>query len=140
MNALEALEFLRRHQPMPSDEDITELQADQFISALRLFESQPTQEAIPLLLGAVGPGTALGMYEHIGFVLRRFSPAAVAPHLVRLLHHASPDVRCRAAWWCSDCPHESLPKPILMQLRREENAEVSYALHAALEANGHREP
>jgi hypothetical protein len=140
MSVSEAIEFLRQHQPMPGDDVITELQAGQFIAALRLLESRPTQEAIPLLLGSVSPNTGLGMYEHIGFVLRRFHPELVAPHLARLLNHSSAEVRCRAAWWCSDCPDESLSTPLLERLRREEDPGVCYAVRAALEARGPREP
>ena len=136
MTNAEALEYLREHQPMPSDAVVTAAQADRFIEVLQLLEAYPSEQAIPLLVGSVSETTGLGMYEHIGFVLRKLPVEQVAQHLIPLLEHPMPEVRGRAAWWCSDCPCPLLAMPLMRQLRQEQNEEVRYALKGALQACG----
>jgi hypothetical protein len=102
MTADEAIHFLARHQPMPSDRDITDEEGQTFAAVLKLFEDQPDRRAIPLLIHSVSEGTGLGMYEHIKFVLMAHDKRDVIPHLQEALGSPDAGVLYRACWWACD--------------------------------------
>ncbi|NRF72473.1 hypothetical protein HLB44_36540 [Aquincola sp. S2] len=133
MTHTEALSFLSLHQPMPGDSEISPETADRFIETLRFLEENPHPAAVPFLIGSVSEHTGLGMYEHIGFVLRKLPPYEVAPHLIQALKHGEATTRARAAWWAADCPCPALAKPIRDLLAVEQDPQVRYAAESALQ-------
>jgi len=133
VTSAEALDFLRLHQPMPSDHSITAEVADGFIEVLKCLETQPIAEAIPLLIGTVTEETGLGMYEHIKFVLMRFPADVVAPFLIAALEHQNPGRRYRAAWWACDSPSKVLIEPLRSLISKETDEDIIFAATTALE-------
>jgi hypothetical protein len=102
MDTEKALAFLRAHQPMPSDHTITDEETDAFAAILKHFEALPDERCIPLLINSVSTNTALGVYEHIKFVLRAHPRESVVPHLRRGLLSGNDGVRYRCCWWALD--------------------------------------
>ena len=102
MDTEQALTFLKAHQPMPSDHTISEAEGETFAAILDHFETVHDERCLPLLIHSVSLDTALGMYEHIKFVLMAHPREQVIPHLRRGLISGSDGVRSRCCWWAVD--------------------------------------
>ncbi|EOG1985568.1 TPA: hypothetical protein ACKRFJ_001747 [Proteus mirabilis] len=63
MTTDEALQFLSNHQPMPSDNDLTEELINQYDIVRRYFISYPDDRAISLFLRSYGEGDGWGVYQ-----------------------------------------------------------------------------
>ncbi|MXV06370.1 hypothetical protein [Xanthomonas sp. F4] len=62
MNTTDALSFLRAHQPMPDDDQLTQQLIDAYDAARRLFLTAPERAALPLFLRSFGNGDGWGVY------------------------------------------------------------------------------
>jgi hypothetical protein len=99
MTVEQALDFLRHHQPMPSDLAITPEECKPFIEIIELFQKYPDPRCLPLLINSVSLDTGLGMYEHILFVLMAHDRNDVIPHLREGLRNGSDGVKHRCCYW-----------------------------------------
>ena len=81
MKIEEAINFLAERQPMPSDHQITEHEAQQFCEIIELLQKTKNDQCIPLLINAVSEKTGLGMYEDIRFALQYQNHEMVIPAL-----------------------------------------------------------
>lgn len=63
MNKKEALKFLESHQPMPSDNDLTQDLIDKYDDVRVFFVNNPDVDAIPLLMRSFGDGDGFGVYQ-----------------------------------------------------------------------------
>ncbi|EBS7636821.1 hypothetical protein CDR68_24425 [Salmonella enterica] len=63
MNKKEALRFLESHQPMPSDNDLTQDLIDKYDDVRVFFVNNPDVDAIPLLMRSFGDGDGFGVYQ-----------------------------------------------------------------------------
>lgn len=99
MDTEQALTFLRAHQPMPSDQAISDEEGATFVAILEHFEMKCDERCLPLLIHSVSPDTGLGMYEHIQFVLMAHPREQVIPQLRRGLTEGNDGVRSRCCWW-----------------------------------------
>lgn len=95
----QALQFLSAHQPMPSDHNISDVQAQQYAEVLCHFLENPDIRCIPLLINSVSRETGLGMYERIEDVLLKQPRNDVITHLVSGLKSHDPGVRSRCCHW-----------------------------------------
>ncbi|EOC1429061.1 hypothetical protein ACI1AD_004357 [Cronobacter dublinensis] len=59
----EALQFLLEHQPMPSDQLLTQDLIDKYDEVRRFFIENPAKEAIPLFMQSYGDGDGWGVYQ-----------------------------------------------------------------------------
>lgn len=98
MNKEEAIEFLRRHQPMPPDSELTEDLITRYNEIREYCIAHPDPEYIPLFLNSFGEGDGCGVYVLVDRVMRQFSAEEVIPHLIEALHSEHPSVR----EWCAD--------------------------------------
>ena len=133
MTGEEARTYLLQHQPMPSDSDITENEADTFIAILQFLEENPNPDFIPLLMGSVSSQTGLGMYEQIQFVLNQFSEGEVVPHVRVLLQSPNPGARSWAVGWALEFPSSTYLKAINEILHSPEDDDSHYLAVAVLE-------
>lgn len=118
MNGEEALEFLRRHQPMPPDEALTEELIAEFDEARRALAADPKPGGLGLLLRAIGKGSGFGVYQLVDDTLRAYEPDDVVAALVELLAPLPED---RSAWYMEyalDYPDERLIDPAIAALER----------------------
>jgi hypothetical protein len=131
----EALEFLRKHQPMPSDYDISNEEADTYVAVLQHLEENPSAESIPLLIGSLGDGCGLGMYQHVRLVLMKLPRELVARHLRTALENPGKNSRT----WCAELAM-AFPDPVLvppmLDLLVDEDQELRWWAAATLEFIG----
>lgn len=59
----DAFNFLLRHQPMPSDNDLTQDLIDQYDNVRKFFIDHPDRKAIDLFLRSYGDGDGWGVYQ-----------------------------------------------------------------------------
>ena len=102
MDSEHALSFLRTHQPMPSDRAITDEEAATFVVILELFQTEPDERCLPLLIHSVSSDTGLGVYEHIKFVLAAHPREQVVHYLRKGLEDGNYGVLHRCCWWATD--------------------------------------
>jgi hypothetical protein len=133
MTRTEAIEFLKAHQPMPSDRAISDEEGRLFAETLRHFEAQPEEVCIPLFVGSVSGDTGLGMYQQIRFVFQRFPLAMVGPHIRAALRSPDPGVRAWAVDWALDCPWSELLPDLQRICTSSEDEDAHELAHAAME-------
>lgn len=63
MTKNEAIQFLSNHQPMPSDDLITQELIDKYDEVRRFFIQQPDDEAVMLFLRSYGEWDGWGVYQ-----------------------------------------------------------------------------
>jgi hypothetical protein len=90
----EAIDFLRRHQPMPPDEAIDDTLIAEYEAARQVLLSETDERVVPLVLGSFGPGFGHGVFQMMDEVVRRYPPALVVPALDEALANPSP-----GRWW-----------------------------------------
>lgn len=59
----DALNFLSRHQPMPSDNNLTQEIIDEYNDVRKFFIKNPDKKAIELFLRSFGEGDGWGVYQ-----------------------------------------------------------------------------
>jgi len=114
MNEEEAIEFLRQHQPMPPDTELTEDLSTRYDEIREYCIAHPDREYIPLFLNSFGEGDGFGVYVQVDEVIREFSAEEVIPHLIKALHSEHPSVR----EWCAQIAID-FPSPELIDSLRE---------------------
>lgn len=97
MTKEEGLEFLRNHQPMPSDLDVDEETLIKWNEAREYFEANPCEEAIPLFLNSLCDGDGFETYGYLDGFLASFEPETLIPYFIDALKSPSPYVRSWAA-------------------------------------------
>jgi hypothetical protein len=132
MKTEDAIAFLKSHQPMPSDHEITDAEGAAFSEIIKHFEQNPDPRCIPLLIGAVSKNTGLGMYEHIKFVLMAHSKDEVAPHLRYGLCHGNDGTKYRCCWWACDVDAWEL-EDVIRPLVDHEDEDIQDAASTFLE-------
>ena len=112
----EALAFLRAHQPMPDDRDLSEELITAYDLVRRYFTAHPDPACIPLFLNSFGERSGFGVYQLVEDVLAKFPPGAALPHLVEALTHGRRPSRYWAALWAGDFPNALLSAPLIALL------------------------
>ena len=62
MDKQSALEFLKSHQPMPDDGEITSELAQSYAQVAEFFTANPDAEALPLFFGSLTSGDGAGSF------------------------------------------------------------------------------
>lgn len=93
MTESDALDFLRRHQPLPPDEHLTPDLIDTYDAVRRFFLEHPNDECVPLFLHSFGEGSGLGVYQLIEDTLRVHREDLVVSQLLSALCATEPSVR-----------------------------------------------
>ncbi|HDT6507589.1 TPA: hypothetical protein QFV83_000874 [Klebsiella aerogenes] len=99
MDKVQAFQFLRLHQPMPADCDITQELIDKYDEVRRFFRTHPDKNAIPLLLHSFGDGDGLGVYQLIEDCFYQYDANDVISCIATILEnpHTIESVR----YWCT---------------------------------------
>jgi HEAT repeat protein len=131
VNRMEAIEILRRHQPLPPDSTLSENVLRDFDAARRYFVANPEPEAVPLLLGAIGDGSGFGVYQLIEDAICPLPSSVVLPHLIAALQSMRPAARSWAAEIASNFPDPCLIPfltPMLLSSDQDCRASAATAL------------
>jgi HEAT repeat protein len=97
MNSEGALDFLRRHQPLPDDDVLDEETIGKFDDVRKYFREHPDPRCVPLLLGSFGDGDGFGVYQIVDDALRRQPREIVIQGLKEALRSEHRSVR----YWCA---------------------------------------
>lgn len=89
MNRDEALSFLRDHQPMPDDDELTQEVIDKYDEARKLLTADPDKEVISLFLNSYGNGDGWGIYQLVEDVLYKCHRDDVIVEIKEILENPS---------------------------------------------------
>jgi hypothetical protein len=102
MNIEESISFLSKHQPMPSDDVINNVEAEIYFEIVKLFEKEKDIRCIPLLINSVSENTGMGMYEYISDSLQNQDREKVIESIRIGLRSKKSGVVYRCCWWGVD--------------------------------------
>jgi hypothetical protein len=129
----EAIKFLEKNQPLPSDDELSQEQINTFDNIRKYLIEEPDPIFIPLMLNAFGDGSGFGVYQVCDDVFRKFSKEQIISHLSLALQSPHWGVRYWASQWAMDFPEESLI-PILAKLANDEHQDCHYFAISSLES------
>jgi|GEM_PF-1390706 len=132
MNIEKALEFLQKYQPLPTDEEISEVEIDTFNEVRKYLISNPDERAIPLMLNAFGDEDGFGVYQVCDDVFRPFEPKVVLPHLKLALASKFYGVRYWASQWAMEINSLEIVPEINAMLNNPKDVEAHFFCVAAL--------
>lgn len=89
MNRNEALSFLRDHQPMPDDDDLTQEVIDKYDEVRKFFTANPDKEVISLFLNSYGNGDGWGVYQLVEDVFYKCHRDDVVVEIKEILENPS---------------------------------------------------
>lgn len=130
MNKLEALTFLRQHQPLPPDNQLTEELIEQYRQSLDYCRASRDVECVPLLLNVFGKGSGWDTYQLADEILWQFAPVDVLPHLLQSLRSKYMSVRYWSAEIAAVFPFPELIAPLQEMLAEEDEDNRSVAVRA----------
>ena len=102
------LDFLRKNQPLPSDDDISEEELTIYHEAIMFFKENPNKLCIPLFLNSFGYQSGFGLYQLVDEVLCQYEMDDVLEHLISALSNEKGSVQMWAANLATDYPSVSL--------------------------------
>ena len=137
MDLSTAIAFLKKHQPLPDDEELNELPdvMTAYDETRKYFLENPDPVCIKLFLYSFGEGSGYGMYQIIENVFWKFDPELVVPELVNALEFGPESTLYWNAQISSNFPDIRL-LPILSKLVNHNDSDVRWATVVALEQIG----
>ena len=120
MTSEEAIDFLREHQPMPPEDELSEELITRFDEARHALERDPDPRGLPLLLSSLGEGTGFGVYQLLDDTLRAYDREDVVRALSESLTSSVPSVRSWSMEFALDYPDPRLIRPAVAVLRSDE--------------------
>ncbi|MHB0912871.1 MAG: HEAT repeat domain-containing protein [Armatimonadota bacterium] len=132
MDRAKAINFLKRHQPMPPDYQLTDRLITEYDEVLEYCNTNPDTEFIPLLLNSFGERGGFGVYQLVGNCICRFEPEQVVPNLLQSLASKHPAVRYWSAQIATNFPSPVLVEP-LSGLLQDEDEDIRLAAALAME-------
>ena len=127
----EAISFLQEHQPMPKDNELSDVIINKYDEVREFFINNPDNQCIPLFLNSFGGKDGLGVYQMVEFVISMYDKEEVLPHVLKALHSPRDGVRYWAAQIASNFPDEMLFES-LCNLLLEEDDDIKAATITAL--------
>ena len=119
------LNFLREHQPLPSDDEITEEQLVIYDGARKFFIENPNKQCVPLFLNSFGDGDGSGVYQLVEDTISQFALEDVLEHLIEAMSNEKGSVQYWAAQIAYYFPCEKL-LPYLERMLYMENTSCDY--------------
>jgi hypothetical protein len=135
MSTSRALEFLRKHQPLPADDALERRDIEELDAVRRYLMKSPVVEALDLLLGVFGEGSGFGVYQHIEDAVAAYDRADVVPALCKKLESGGRSVRYWCAQIASGYGDDRLVDPLRVNLAPNDY-DLRYAAITALENIG----
>ncbi|BDI33598.1 hypothetical protein CCAX7_56490 [Capsulimonas corticalis] len=132
MNHEEAIDFLRRHQPMPCDEELTRELIDTYEEVRLFFMENLDPRCVPLFLNSFGEGDGLGVYQLVDFVIAQYPDDIVIPDLVRALQSPHKGVAYWSAQIAACFPSEA-SLPALTRLIQSDDPDLRGAAITAVD-------
>jgi hypothetical protein len=127
----EALDFLRQHQPMPKDEDLTADIINKYNEIRLFFIEHKSKECIPLFLNSFGYINGLGVYQLVEDVILQFSMEDIIPYMKEALKSNIYSIRYWNVQIAANYPSFEL-LPMLTDLLKEDDFDIKYNTLTAL--------
>ena len=109
---VEALSFLKEHQPMPSDTKVTEEEMKRYEEVRTFFIKNPDEQCVSLFLNSFGGKDGLGIYQMVEDVIIMYDKEIVLPCILHAFNNSHKGVK----YWCiqiaANFPDESLLLPL----------------------------
>lgn len=135
MNQKRALEFLKKNQPLPDDNAITQEVIDDYDAVRKFFKQYPCNESLTLFFGSFGKGDGLGVYQLIEDTILAHDSEDVIPELAVALKNGTDSSK----YWCAQIavnfPDERLIEGLQTALGSD-NVDIREATITALECIG----
>ncbi|OOF88475.1 hypothetical protein BKG94_06865 [Rodentibacter ratti] len=90
MNKQDAITFLKKYQPLPDDEKLTEEIINKYDEIRKFFIDNPDDDVIGLFLNSYGNGDGLGVYPLVEDVLLNCSKEKVILSIKEVLEDINP--------------------------------------------------
>ncbi len=117
---LEAFSFLKEHQPMPSDDELTEQEIEKYEEVRRFFLDNVDEQCIPLFLNSFGGKDGYGIYQMVEDVILMYDKEVVLPYVLNAFNSSCEYV----IYWCvqiaSNFPDDDLFIPLFKFLKYED--------------------
>lgn len=117
---LEALSFLKEHQPMPSDDELTEYEIGKYEEVRKFFLNNVDAQCIPLFLNSFGGKDGLGVYQMVEDVILMYDKEEVLPHILNAFNSTCEYV----IYWCvqiaSNFPNADLFMPLTKFIKHDD--------------------
>nr|WP_032672933.1 hypothetical protein [Pseudomonas syringae] len=141
MNKNQALHFLKSNQPMPTDSQITQEQAETYDEVRIYFIKNPDSKSIELFLRSFGDGDGLGMYQLVEDVFYQCEKSDVVSGIQTVLEDLSiPDgVRYWTTQAAAAFPDDALRNGLSLSLASS-NEDIREAAELAVEMLGAKKP
>src|SRR5262245_1280942 len=114
----EALDFLQRHQPMPSTDACSDETISRFNEVRQYFLEHPDNRCVPLFLHAFGEGDLHGVYVLVEDTILAHPKEVVIPALASALTSSHSGVRYWSAQIAANYTDEILIEPLVGLLLR----------------------
>ena len=128
---LEAISFLKEHQPMPSDDKLTECEIKKYEEVRKFFLNNVDIQCIPLFLNSFGGKDGLGVYQMVEDVILMYDKEQVLPHILNAFNNPCKYV----IYWCiqiaSNFPDADLFMP-LTKFIKDDDEDIRSASITAL--------
>ncbi len=128
---VEAINFLKQHQPMPSDDEIKEEEIAKYEEVRKIFINNSDKQCIPLFLNSFGGKDGLGVYQMVEDVIRMYDDEKVLPHILQALNSPHIGVRYWNVEISSNFPSKELFIP-LSKILQCEDTDIKCAAITAL--------
>lgn len=120
MNKEEALAFLKKHQPMPEDKELTQELMNKYEEVKTFFEKNPDVDCIPLFIKSFGED-GFGMYEDVRFVFYKLPSETVAGYLKQFLYSKNRNIRHWCAEFALSYSFPELTEPLTYCLKEQDD-------------------
>lgn len=130
MTKQKAIRFLKKYQPLPCDDSITEKLINQYDTIREFFLQYPDKECIPYFLNSFGGENGLGVYQLIEDVLLKYSKKEVLPHLLISLERKEEGILYWNTQIASSFPDKKLIRPLVKLLKHSDRGIRFFAVIA----------
>lgn len=132
MTREEALNFLKKHQPMPADVDLSEELIKKYDEVRKYFLHNKCTECIPLFLNSFGYINGFGVYQLVEDVILNFSEEDVVPHIIKALDSKEYSIRF---WNVQIAANYPIPEllPSFKKLLNEKDFDIKYNTLTAID-------
>lgn len=131
MDKEKALNFLRKNQPMPNDENLNENLIGMYDEVRKYFLDNPDEECLPLFLNSFGEYDGMGVYQLVEDVILNFQHDEVVKYLLEALKSKYNGVKYWCTQICSLFPDRKLINP-LVELINDSNEDIRMSVIISL--------
>ena len=128
---LEAISFLKQHQPMPDDKELGKNDIEKYEEIRKFFIDNPDEECIPLFLNSFGDKDGFGVYQMVEDVMSMYEAEKVLPHILKALQNEHNGIKYWNVQIAANSPDQRLFMP-LSKLVLDEDVDIKMASISSL--------